>query len=81
MSTEHFFARAINANYFVAIEARAGKRCEATQINVHIVVVVMPPTYPGSMPEYGVCMSVQITVSRTPGIGFMPKLLSTPTWL
>ena len=41
ISAEHFFASAINADHFVAIQTRAGKCCEATQINVHIVVVVM----------------------------------------
>jgi hypothetical protein len=35
---------------------------------------------PGSMPEYGVSTSRAIRVSRTPGIGFMPKRRSTATW-
>src|SRR5690348_5995193 len=33
------------------------------------------------MPEYGVCISRQITVRRTPGIGRMPKRFNTAMWL
>ena len=37
--------------------------------------------WPGSIPEYGVSTSRQMSVIRTPGIGLIPKRLSTMTWL
>src|SRR5262245_61562487 len=33
------------------------------------------------MPEYGVCISRQIMVRRTPGIGRMPNRFNTAMWL
>jgi len=33
------------------------------------------------MPEYGACASREISVSRTPDIGCMPKRRRTVTWL
>jgi hypothetical protein len=35
----------------------------------------------GSIPEYGVSTSREISVIRTPGIGFIPNRFRTATWL
>jgi hypothetical protein len=47
---------------------------------VEVALSYIPAIMPGSIPEYGDMTSREISVTLTPGIGFIPKFLSTNAW-
>ena len=82
VAADHQVLGGVESDDLVFVEARVGEARQGTEIDVDVVVGVVASDETGKHPRVPASpRPPQMTVIRTPGMGFIPKRLSTMTWL